>query len=456
MKKILLVYLPFCTPATPPYSITAMQSFLQANCDKEVQIDVLDLNIAFHKIKFPEFKEYYQNSEKWDEYNQKTKEYIQISGETYSKSNSKVVEGGKPELFEELLALITSEKPDIVAFSIVYSSQAFFARSMLQKLKELKITTVIGGPSVNHKLKAIADHSFSSDVEFLEFINKEKIDSEQLDFSSTPDFSIWNLKDYFTPNPVIPLKTTSTCPYKKCAFCSHYNPIPYYEYDMENLKKTIVKSNQKHFFLIDDMISKKQLLKFAEMIKPLNCYWVCQLRPIKDLDYETLKTLKESGLVMIFWGVESGNERILNLIEKGTNPQDISDVLKNANKAGIRNVAYIIFGFPTETKEEFMETIYFLEENKEYIDLVSPSLFGLKYGTHIFKNPEKYGITKIIEEKRTVLEPKLMYEVSSGLTQKEAALLKKRNTERIERLNKFPKRMNFFREHMMCMITDKI
>ena len=152
--------------------------------------------------------------------------------------------------------------------------------------------------------------------------------------------------------------------------------------------------------------------------------------------------------------MESGNKRVLDLIGKGTNPADISEVLKSSHSAGISNVTYVIFGFPTETKEEFKETIAFLEENQDYIDLISPTLFGLQKGTPIFKNPGKYGITKIISEERTVLEPKISYEVSSGLTQKEAARLKGRHKKMIWNMNKFPKSMNFFKEHMMCELTN--
>jgi len=452
MKKILMVYLPFCTPASPPYSVTAMHSFLQANCT-EADVKVLDLNIAFHTLKFPEFQKYYKNMDEWDSYEEKTKEYLEISSKVYSENNAKVIVGKKPEFFEELLEKITDEKPDIVAFSIVYSSQAFFARNMLESLKKLGITTVIGGPSINEKIVELADYSFPNEIEFLEFIEGKKIEHDNLNFDYFPDFSVWDLDSYFTPSNIIPLKTTSTCPYQRCAFCAHYSSVPYREYDIESLKKTIVSSGQKHFFIIDDMISKQQLLKFAEMIKPLNCFYACQLKPTKEWDYETLKILKESGCIMLQWGIESGNKRILDLIEKGTNPSDIAVVLQNSHKAGISNIAYIIFGFPTETKEEFKETIAFLESNKEYIDLISPTVFGLQQGTPIFKNPEKYGITKIITEERTVLEPKISYEVSSGLTQKEASRLKGRHKKMIWNMNNFPKSMNFFREHMMCVLT---
>ena len=58
MKRILLIYLPFCTPASPPYSLTNLYSFLKAN--SKHKIDVLDLNLEFHKLKFPEEHKYYK------------------------------------------------------------------------------------------------------------------------------------------------------------------------------------------------------------------------------------------------------------------------------------------------------------------------------------------------------------------------------------------------------------
>jgi len=69
----------------------------------------------------------------------------------------------------------------------------------------------------------------------------------------------------------------------------------------------------------------------------------------------------------------------------------------------------------------------------------------------VFENPSNYGITKIIGHSRTVLDNSYTYEVSVGLTQKEAASLKKKNKKLLSGLNKYPKRMNYFREHMLVM-----
>ena len=176
---------------------------------------------------------------------------------------------------------------------------------------------------------------------------------------------------------------------------------------------------------------------------------MCQLRPTKDLDKETLNILFDSGLKMIIWGVESGNDRILKLMQKGTNPEDVVEVLSNSKKAGIKNVLYIMFGFPTETKEEFLDTINFLKSNQENIDLISTSTFGLQKGTPIYNHPEQFNVTEIKETKRTVLEAKISYQISSGLSQEEIKQLKKNHKNTLEKINKYPKEMNFFREHLL-------
>jgi len=437
--KILLIYVPFCTPASPPYSITNLYSFLKNNSKED--IEVLDLNLEFHKLKFPEYQEYYSGA--MEDYDKTTTEYRKSTAKTYAINNKAVVKGKTPEFFDEILEMITSKKPDLVAFSLVYSSQVFWAKALIE---ELEMRCVIGGPAVSQKLTEVADAALNNEVELLEYIsqtvNHEKLKMDALDFSA------YDLDGYFTPKPVIPLKITSTCFYRGCTFCSHPN-VPYFEYSLDTVKSTIVKSNQKFFFLIDDMIPVKHLLKFAAAVKPLEIKWTCQLRPTKDLTQDALRILKEAGLVMIIWGVESGNDRVLNMIKKGTNKADIAQVLSDSHTAGIRNVLYIMFGFPTETKEELLETIDFLKENDVNIDLISTSVFGLQYGTYIYNNPEKFGIRNIVEKERTVLGPNITYDVESGLTQNEASELRRKYQKTIDKFNKYPKTMNFFREHML-------
>lgn len=459
MTKIALIYPPFCTPASPPYSITNIAAFLRTNLSKKDKVTVIDLNLEFHKTKFPEYLEYCRSLEKGygeKQYDEKTTKFLAVAKDTYSQNHRLIRDDEKPEMFDELLKQITRTKPDFVAFSIVYSSQAFYAYALIKALDSLKIKTIVGGPAVNSRLAGIAGKVLGNEVELLEYIAGYDLKHDELNCDAVLDFSEYDLKNYFTPEPVIPIKTVSTCYYRQCAFCTHYNNQSYLEFDLDNIKETIEKaikkSKARHFFFIDDMIHKKRLLDIAKMVKPLKINWACQLKPIAELDKPTLKILRESGLSMIMWGIESGSDRILKLIRKGTNIKDIQTVLQDSHASGIKNIAYIIFGFPTETKEEFIETIEFLKTNDEYIDLVSTSIFGLQKGTYIYNNPEKYCITKIRESKRTILEPKIDYELSSGLSNEEAKKMRKRYMAVLEKIDKFPKKMNFFREHMLCLI----
>ncbi len=415
-------------------------------------VEVLDLNIFFHELQFPAYKQYYQNKNNWIDYEVKTARYNKETTSFYAENNKKIINGEKPAYFTQLLKKIMEKKPDVVAFSIVYSSQAFYAFALLKELGAYGINTVIGGPSINNKLIALAGKTFSNSVAFLNFIEEKEIPYEVLQTEIVPDFSVYDLDAYFTPQPVIPIRTSTTCYYKQCAFCSHYNKVQYSEYSLDLIKKIIVDSKQRYFYFIDDMIPVKRLLQIAEIVKPLNIQWACQLKPTADFNYATLRTLHEAGLTFVMWGVESGCQRILDCIKKGTIKKDVANVLQESHRAGIKNVTFIMFGFPTETKEDFLETISFLEDNRNAIDLVHDGVFGLQKGTPIYNNPEVFGVTSITEQERTVLEPRISYTVSSGLTNEEASTLRRKYKKTLENIGKYPKSINFFKEHMLCLL----
>jgi hypothetical protein len=447
MKRILLVHLPFCTPVSPPYAVANLYSFLKNNCSN--QIDVLDLNLEFHLLKFGNDGEYFR-SVKWDDYDLISKTYMEKTKGVYAENNKNVRENQEPEFIKEMYSKITELNPDVIAFSLIYSSQIFYAHALIKKLKDKMV--VIGGPAVNLKLSEVADKTMNNEFEFLqefgEFKTGKSMDYSKLKLDYFIDYSKFDLNKYFSPQIVLPLKTSTTCFYKGCTFCDHYAKVPYKEIDLSRIENTVINSHAKYFFLIDDMIPVNRLIKLSEIFQKLGAKFACQLRPTADYNEEKLKILRKNGLDFVIWGVESGNDRVLEKIRKGTNVADIEKVLKNSHKAGIRNVLYIMFGFPTETKEEFMDTINFLQRNDEHITLVSPSIFGLQKGTPIFLNPQMFGITQINEQKRKLLGDKVSYKVNSGLSHEEALQLKKKNKNIIESVNKVPKTINFFREHL--------
>lgn len=439
MNNILLIYPPFCTPASPPYSITNLHAKIKANSN--LNVHALDLNVEFHNLYFSDYKDYFKKKE-WSDYKEVSTRCREEFNELYSSNHKRILKGEVPDGFAQMLDSILKYNPETVAFSLVYSSQAFYAFALIKKLKSLGIKTIIGGPAVSNTLKNEADLFLSDERALFNYL-KIKIEDE-----GVLDFSIYELDEYFTPEPVLPIKTSSTCYYKRCAFCSHFTNDKYEEFSLQFIENTIKKSNVKHFFIIDDMIHSKRLLELSKIFKKHGVVWACQLKPTKDFTKSLLCELKSSGLKFVMWGVESASNRILNLMSKGTNKDDIALILKNSKDSGIINTVYIMFGFPSESKEEFDETMNFLKENKSNIDSVLSSVFGLQKGTEVYNNPKKFSISKIVEEKRTMLDSKISYEVLKGLSSVQASKLRKSHLKSLDKINKFPRKTNFFREHM--------
>jgi hypothetical protein len=99
----------------------------------------------------------------------------------------------------------------------------------------------------------------------------------------------------------------------------------------------------------------------------------------------------------------------------------VSRVLKRAYAAGIYNHTFMICGFPTETEAEFAQTIKFLEDHKDYIYAVHRGTFSLEPESPIFEHQERFGITRSWMVKDTPTGGRWGYEVSSGMSQQQAA-----------------------------------
>ncbi len=445
--RILLVYPPFCTPTTLPFSLASLRHFLQTYLD--IQVDVLDLNAEFHKRKFPSFFQKIKTEDQ-DAYATLFEEFYKVSRDVYATNNKWFVYGKKPELFEELFSLIKPSEYNVIAFSLVFNSQCFYGSALLEELQKKGIQCIIGGPAAKGKVLQYGT-LLNDEHKLFDFFTQKGIRSKEGDFyaeNNPLDFSAFPEENYLSKERILPIKTSSTCFYKQCTFCTHFAIVPYKEYDISWLGNTIKKNNAKFIFIIDDMIAKDRLLVFAKVCKPLGIQWACQLRPSAD-HLGLSKTLYDGGLRSVSWGVESGSQRILNLMKKGTDVKLIPQVLKESHEAGIQNILYIMFAFPTETKEEYAQTIEFLEKNQENIDLVCTSIFGLQKGAKAYDSPDDFGIINIQENTRTVLEGNISYSVKEGIKNDEARVLQKKFQKRIDTINKIPKVFKYSREQSL-------
>src|SRR3989338_6748584 len=450
--KILLLYPPFCTPTAMPYSLAALKSNLLSSL--QINIQCLDLNAYFHTLQFPKYYNSIQPAyqQGLTTYGKLLQDFENESREIYAQNHKLIVHKQPPVHLQTLIQYIKEQKPDFIAFSLVYNSQCFYSEALIDELQNNPSTSslpiIIGGPAVTSNLKKKTIF-LKNEQELITYLQNQKIQSTtQSTTIIPPDFSDFKTEQYLSAKPIYPLKSSTTCFYKLCTFCTHFARVPYSEYPIETIMQTIKNHNIKYIYFIDDMISTKRLVAIANALQPLNVKWWVQLRPTKDL-IPILPQLAKAGLHTICWGVESANQRILDLMKKGTHLEDIPPVLTTSHTAGIKNMVYIMFGFPTETKEEVMHSFDFLTENKDNIDLICSSIFGLQHGSTIYDHPQDYHITDINEKSRTVLDPKITYAISTGLTTEQTKKIRHRHMHRLGTINKFPKVFDFVKEQML-------
>ena len=103
-----------------------------------------------------------------------------------------------------------------------------------------------------------------------------------------------------------------------------------------------------------------------------------------------MERIKQAGCYQLVFGIESGSQRILDSVKKGTTPEQAKEAVRLCKEAGIKTKAYYMFGFPTETVQEMEQT---LEHARELNTDVACFLLVKAYpGTEMYKQlAEQYG-----------------------------------------------------------------
>ncbi len=217
-----------------------------------------------------------------------------------------------------------------------------------------------------------------------------------------PDFDGLALDKYLSPALTLPYDPTRGCYWGKCTFC-HYGlaevgTAQYREREVktmvEHLRTLKAKHGTKHFYFSQDSVAPKTLLKLAQGIidAGLDIRWGTDLKPEKYLTPERARTLYEAGAVACALGVESGNERVLSLIDKGAPVRVVSDVIDRLSSAGVAAEAMCFTDFPTETKDEALDTLRFIDERRDRVAVYIVGEFGLTHGSLVAKDPARFGI----------------------------------------------------------------
>ncbi|MBS3052258.1 MAG: radical SAM protein [Candidatus Aenigmarchaeota archaeon] len=138
-------------------------------------------------------------------------------------------------------------------------------------------------------------------------------------------------------------------------------------------------------YFIDDLFGadRKNLEDMCDEIirRKLRINWAFQSR-VGFWDVRLLKKMKMAGCSTMCFGIESGSQKILKMLNKGTTIEQIEQSVRNANSAGIDTVGYFIIGNPTETKTDILKTSKFIERLP--LDMIQVHFFTPMPGSSSF------------------------------------------------------------------------
>jgi hypothetical protein len=254
----------------------------------------------------------------------------------------------------------------------------------------------------------------------LEYINNKSCKDYRQGEVGTPDYSDFFLDSYISAievaNPMHKMwsdgrwnKLTMAhgCYWGKCTFCDIsldyiklYEPIAA-ELLCNRMEEMIAQTGQTGFHFVDEAAPPALMRALAmEIIKrKLTVSWWTNIRFEKSFTRDLCLLLKASGCIAVSGGLEVASDRLLQLIQKGITVAQVAKVNQHFSEAGIMVHAYLMYGFPTQTAQETIDSLEMIRQMFQQGVLQSAfwHQFAMTAHSPVGLNPEKYAVVKETE-----------------------------------------------------------
>ena len=202
---------------------------------------------------------------------------------------------------------------------------------------------------------------------------------------------------------LFPLISSRGCVYW-CDFCSTVRMFGR-GYRMRSPKNIVDEMEMIHnkyganqFTFYDDAFSvdRKRIMDFCKELhdRKLDLIWDCGTR-VDMVDRELLQTMRKSGCIAVWLGVESGNEVILGAMNKGLKLNQTRLAYKIAHEVGLMTIANVVIGFPGETEQTAKQTINFVKElNPDDVGFYVATPYP---GTPLYEQVKKNGWLRVTD-----------------------------------------------------------
>jgi radical SAM superfamily enzyme YgiQ (UPF0313 family) len=365
-----------------------------------------------------------------------------------------------PTYIDGILLLILAEKiknlnPELVTLSVPFPGNLYSAFRIAQwlKLHDPKVKIAMGGGFPNTELRSVSDARVFQFFDFIclddgeapvehlcEYLDGKRglndlkrtfalVDSQlkycngsispdykQFDVG-TPDYSDLNLDKYISVIEVVnpmhrmwsdgrwnKLTMAHGCYWGKCTFCDiSLDYIKVYEpvaagLLCDRMEEMIEQTGERGFHFVDEAAPPALMRSLAlEIInRKLTVTWWTNIRFEKSFTMDLCLLLKASGCIAISGGLEVASDRLLELIQKGVTVEQVARVCHNFTEAGIMVHAYLMYGFPTQTAQETIDSLEMVRQMFEAGVLQSAfwHQFAMTAHSPVGMYPEKFKVEK--------------------------------------------------------------
>jgi hypothetical protein len=294
-----------------------------------------------------------------------------------------------PYFSARLRTLIEEEEPRIIGFSLTYLSQALCTFAMIGYLKSIapEISIVVGGglatswirnPEWNNPFGGLIDRMVAGPGEaaLLSLAGRDYAGD-----GAPPDYDDFAAVPYLSPGFILPYSASRGCYWNRCSFCPEraegnaYQPVPVKRVT-DHLARLTQELHPSLIHIVDNAISPRLLEELA--LHPPGAPWYGFVRVLPQLaDADFCRALKVSGCAMLKLGIESGDQDVLDSLEKGIEIAEASRALTTLKAAGIATYVYLLFGTPAETEREARRTLEFTVKHKDAVDFLNVAIFNL-------------------------------------------------------------------------------
>lgn len=192
------------------------------------------------------------------------------------------------------------------------------------------------------------------------------------------------------------------CYWGKCTFCDIsldyikvYEPI-HAKILVDRMEELIAQTGENGFHFVDEAAPPALMREVALEIlrRKLVVTWWTNIRFEKSFTYDLCRLLKMSGCIAVSGGLEVASDRLLELIKKGVTVEQVARVTRNFTESGIMVHAYLMYGYPTQTIQETIDSLEMVRQMFELGILQSGfwHQFAMTAHSPVGMNPDAFGV----------------------------------------------------------------